>query len=70
MPKAGISISHTVVSKLLKKHGFKKRKAFKNKAIGSSENRNEQFENIAVLKKEYQDAGNPVISIDTKKKNS
>jgi hypothetical protein len=30
--------------------------------------RDEQFENIARLKAEYQEAGNPVVSIDTKKK--
>ena len=30
--------------------------------------RDEQFENIAVLKESYSAAGNPVISIDTKKK--
>ncbi len=30
--------------------------------------RNEQFENIARLKKTYIAAGNPVISMDTKKK--
>jgi len=30
--------------------------------------RNEQFENIARLKTEYQASGNPIISIDTKKK--
>ena len=30
--------------------------------------RNEQFERIAVLKAEYQEAGNPIVSMDTKKK--
>ena len=30
--------------------------------------RNEQFENIAALKASYQAAGNPVVSMDTKKK--
>jgi hypothetical protein len=66
----GIDISVTVVKKLLKKHGFAKRKALKKRAIGSSKNRNEQFENIARLKEEYHKEGNPVISVDTKKKNS
>jgi predicted GNAT family acetyltransferase len=69
MKTAGINISVTVVKKLLKKHGFKKRKAFKNKAIGSSKNRNEQFEKIAQLKDQYLTDGNPVISMDSKKKN-
>lgn len=31
-------------------------------------NRNEQFENISTLKRSYQEAGLPTISIDTKKK--
>jgi len=30
--------------------------------------RNEQFERIAALKAEYREAGNPVVSMDTKKK--
>jgi len=64
----GICIGKNIVKQLLKKHGFVKRKAQKNIALGASENRNEQFENIASLKQEYEKAGNPVISIDTKKK--
>jgi len=69
MNKEGIIISVTVVKKLLKRHGFTKRKALKNIPIGSSKNRNEQFENIARLKEQYCMDGNPVISVDTKKKN-
>jgi hypothetical protein len=30
--------------------------------------RNEQFENIQRLKDEYEAAGNPIVSMDTKKK--
>ena len=69
MKDAGINISVTVVKKLLKKHGFTKRKAVKSKAIGSSKNRNEQFEKIAQLKEQYFTDGNPVVSMDSKKKN-
>jgi len=69
MKDAGINISVTVVKKLLKKHKFTKRKAMKNKAIGSSKNRNEQFEKIAQLKEQYLTDGNPVVSMDSKKKN-
>jgi len=36
--------------------------------MGQHKNRNGQFENIARLQQEYLDAGHPVISIDTKKK--
>ena len=69
MKVEGISISVTVVKQLLKKHGFKKRKPLKNLSIGSSKNRNEQFEKIMQLKEQYFLDGNPVISMDTKKKN-
>jgi Rhodopirellula transposase DDE domain len=68
MKEAEIIISVTVVKKLLKKHGFTKRKAFKNKPIGTSKNRNEQFEKINQLKEQYLKDGNPVVSMDTKKK--
>ncbi|NJL41462.1 MAG: hypothetical protein HC899_35740 [Leptolyngbyaceae cyanobacterium SM1_4_3] len=38
-------------------------------ATGESEHRNEQFERIEQLKDRYQAAGNPVLSMDTKKEN-
>ena len=34
----------------------------------NSKHRNAQFENIARIKAEYRAAGNPIISMDTKKK--
>lgn len=68
MQEQGICISVTVVKKLLKKHGFTKRKALKKKPIGTTIHRNEQFENIAQLKEKYKEDGNPIISVDTKKK--
>ena len=64
----GIDISKPIVKKLLKRHGYVKRKAFKNIKLGTTENRNEQFENIASKKQAYAQQGNPVISVDTKKK--
>jgi hypothetical protein len=66
--KKGIHINKNIVARLLKNHGYSKCRMIKSKAIGSSENRNEQFENIANLKKKYTDSGQPVISMDTKKK--
>jgi len=68
MNTEGLHISKPIVKQLLKKHGYVKRKAQKNIALGVSENRNEQFEKIATLKKKYEKSGNPVVSIDTKKK--
>ena len=64
----GTPAGKQVVARLLYQHGFRRRKAQKKVAMGSHPDRNAQFENIARLKKEYLDAGLPVISIDTKKK--
>ena len=65
----GTPVSRHVVSQLLRKHKYRKRKALKKKTMGPrNPNRNAQFENIARLKKEYLKAGLPVISMDTKKK--
>ena len=65
----GTPVSRHVVSQLLRKHGYRRRKALKKKTMGPrNPNRNAQFENIARLKKEYLKAGLPVISMDTKKK--
>ena len=65
----GTPVSRHVVSQLLRKHKYRKRKALKKKTMGPrNPDRNAQFENIARLKKEYLKAGLPVISMDTKKK--
>jgi hypothetical protein len=65
----GTPVSRHVVSQLLRKHRYRRRKALKKKTMGPrNPNRNAQFENIARLKKKYLKAGLPVISMDTKKK--
>ena len=64
----GKAISVTVVDQLLEKHHYRKRKAQKQLSTGESQNRNEQFENIERLKASYQETGNPIVSMDTKKK--
>jgi hypothetical protein len=69
LKEEGIGVSVTVVDQLLKKHNFRKRKAVKTLATGESEHRNEQFETIERLNQTYQAAGNPVMSMDTKKEN-
>jgi len=56
------------VKQLLKNHKFKRRKARKSKNLGVSLFRDEQFKNIAKIRKEFSAAGLPIISIDTKKK--
>ena len=64
----GIIVSVTVVQKLLKKHGYVKRQAQKKQTTKITKNRNEQFENLARITEEYELQGNPIISMDTKKK--
>jgi Rhodopirellula transposase DDE domain len=65
----GTPISRHTASQLLRKHGYRRRKALKKKTMGPrNPNRNAQFENIARLKRQYLDLGLPVISMDTKKK--
>jgi len=68
LAEAGTPVSVPVVKHLLRKHGYVKRKAQKSKAMGQHPDRNQQFEQIARLKQEYLKAGNPILSIDTKKK--
>lgn len=63
-----IPTSKTVAQKLLKKHGFRRRQMQKSKAMGVSKDRNEQFENIAILRACYEESENPIVSWDTKKK--
>ena len=64
----GTSASRHVVRKLLKKHDLGQRKACKKKSMGAHPDRNAQFENISRLKAGYLARGQPVLSIDTKKK--
>jgi hypothetical protein len=63
-----ITVSKSVVRKLLKKHNYRRRKAQKKQTMKRVPKRNEQFENIQRLKAEYEAAGNPIVSMDTKKK--
>jgi len=68
LKESGIEVSRKIVKRLFKKHGYKKRKAQKSLSAGRTEDRNEQFEYIAEFKIKYMISGNPIISIDTKKK--
>ena len=67
--KYKIKVSYRTVSTLLEKLGYSKQSNRKMMQIGEpSPNRNEQFEYINNKVKEFIDAGDPVISVDTKKK--
>ena len=65
---AGTPVSVTVVKQLLRKHRYVQRKARKSQTMGQHADRNQQFENIARLKQQYLESDNPILSIDTKKK--
>lgn len=64
----GTPASRRTIRRLLRKWKLGRRTARKKKTMGHHPDRNAQFENIARLRQEYQAAGDPVISIDTKKK--
>jgi DDE family transposase len=64
----GIGISVTVVKRLLKHHGFIRRKAQKRTRTGDHTKRDAQLQKIAKLKGDYLANSNPFVSIDTKKK--
>jgi len=68
LQEAGYNVGVKVVKQLLKKNNFRKRKPFKSLAGGNSRFRDEQFKNIECLKNIYIENGNPVISMDVKKK--
>lgn len=64
----GFAVSVTVVDQLLAKHDFGRRQAFKNEANKQVEQRDEQFNNIEQLVETARQTGNPVMSMDVKKK--
>ncbi len=68
MEKKWIKISKTVVKKLLKEHWYKKRSMKKTKTMWENKDREEQFKNIGIVKEEYMNSNNPILSMDTKKK--
>jgi len=64
----GMDVSVRIVKQLLRKHNFKKRRAQKSLRTGENADRDAQFRRIAHLRAQYEAVGNPIISIDTKKK--
>ena len=69
LTKQGFTVSHTKVKELLEEQGYSLQGNRKLKQVGKDhEDRNEQFEHIKRTSMEYMSAGEPVISIDCKKK--
>lgn len=64
-----VSISHGCIKRILKADGYVKRKPLKCISTGVSKDRAEQFEVVNYLRLLFESMGhNPVLSIDTKKK--
>jgi len=73
LKKLGIKVSPNTVARLLKKLGYSLRVNAKKIESGSKnpptpEERNQQFEHISQKRETFARNGNPIISIDTKKK--
>jgi hypothetical protein len=66
--KHGVNISRTVIKQLLNKHNFRRRKLQKDLPLKEVADRDSQFKNINRIKGEFIQKGNPILSIDTKKK--
>jgi hypothetical protein len=65
---SGIRVSPETVARLLKEMGYSLRVNHKKISNGSSADRDEQFTQIAKLRRRFIRNGNPIISVDTKKK--
>lgn len=68
MKQLGVSVSRNIIKKLMKKHRLVKRKMQRKRSIGKSADREQQFKNIIAEKEKFMTSDNPIISVDTKKK--
>jgi len=64
----GVDVSRNIVRKLMKKNKLVKRKMQRKRSTGQSSVREEQFQNIAEAKEKFMNSKNPILSMDTKKK--
>ena len=60
-----LDVSERVIRQLLEDAGYRRRQIQKYLDMGSHEDRDAQFQNIAKWKQEYLDSANPLLSIDT-----
>ena len=68
MKQLGISVSRNIVRKLMRKNDLVKRKMQRKRSTGKSVDREQQFKNIISEKEKFMRSDNPIISVDTKKK--
>jgi Rhodopirellula transposase DDE domain len=68
LDEKGTPVSVPVVRQLLERHGYVRRKTQKRLSKQQHRHRDQQFQNIARLRAEHMASANPILSIDTKKK--
>jgi hypothetical protein len=68
LAERGTPVSVHIVEQLLEEHDYRRRQAQKDLPMGTSQDRDAQFQNIARLKQQFLDDGDPILSIDTKKR--
>jgi hypothetical protein len=68
LAELGTPADRTVVEQLCEEFHLGRRQAFKSTAMGTSRDRNQQFEIIRFYRDLYLDSHNPILSIDTKKR--
>ena len=68
LAEQGTTVSAHVAEQLFETCGYGRRQAQKSTTMGEHPDRNAQFERIAELRDEYFDSPNPIVSLDTKKK--
>ena len=66
--ESDLYVSEHIVRQLLRDAGYRVRQMLKYLDMGEHVDRNAQFENIARIKGQYLGSANPIVSIDTKKK--
>jgi hypothetical protein len=64
----GFPVCTQIVRRLLKRHRLGRRRAKKNQTIKQHKDRDRQFRRIAQWRATYEGSSNPIISMDTKKK--
>ena len=68
LAEVGVTVSVHVVEQLFEVAGYGRRQTQKRDCLGEHPDRDAQFSRIADLKQEHLDSSDPVLSIDTKKK--
>jgi hypothetical protein len=64
----GFRVGREAVTTLLRRHHFGRRQAQKKLSAKRHPHRDKQFRKIAQLRHDYENSANPIISVDTKKK--